>query len=189
MFEWSYWKLRRFRVENDERDEQFPSFRRHDAKDWSRLRLMPGSLLVFTRFLLFIINLLFLAIVIKMLCIGHNFKKGPIPDGCRKKCISFMYKMCCPLALFLSGMSYNTVRQDDVDYSYYLGDNYRDEYRDIKKTSTIVCNHMSWLDCIILICHCRPAFAPDAAFRKAPLFNTTIECLDSIYINRGADIS
>jgi len=149
---------------------------------------LPGSLLVPTRFALNVMNILFLAVVIKILCIGHNFKKGPIPNGCRKACISFMYKVCCPISLFLSGMTYNTVRQE-ADYSYYLGDNYREGYRDIKKTSTIISNHVSWLDCVILICHCKPAFAPDAAFRNVPLFNTTIECLDSIYIERGGDIS
>lgn len=35
----------------------------------------------------------------------------------------------------------------------------------------------------------KPAFAPDAAFRKIPVFNTTIECLDSIYIHRSGDQS
>jgi len=35
----------------------------------------------------------------------------------------------------------------------------------------------------------KPAFAPDAAFRKIPIFNTTIECLDSIYIHRSGDQS
>ena len=34
----------------------------------------------------------------------------------------------------------------DCDYTYWLGKGYKDGYRQIKKTSTIVCNHVSWFD-------------------------------------------
>ena len=42
-----------------------------------------------------------------------------------------------------------TLTYQDVDYSYYLGEGYESRYKDIKKTSTIVCNHVSWLDPLI----------------------------------------
>ena len=80
-----------------------------------------------------------------------------------------------------------SVTYQDVDYSYYLGDGYKSKYRDIKKTSTIVCNHVSWLDPLILIYIITPAFAPSAYFKTVPVFSTTCSVLDSIYIDRGAD--
>lgn len=49
----------------------------------------------------------------------------------------------------------------------------------------MVCNHVSWLDCIILIKSVRPAFSPSIEFRNVPLLGTFIDCLDSIYIPRG----
>jgi len=57
--------------------------------------------------------------------------------------------------------------------------------RKIKRTSTIVCNHVSWLDAAVLIKNVRPAFAASAEFANAPLLATLINTIDSIYIPRG----
>lgn len=73
----------------------------------------------------------------------------------------------------------------ECDYSFYLGKNYKENYKPIKSTSTIVCNHISWLDVVVLIKHLSPAFAPSAEFRGMPLLGTLIDFLDSIYIPRG----
>ena len=78
-----------------------------------------------------------------------------------------------------------SLHYDDVDYSYYLGQNYKTQMKKVKRVSTMVCNHVSWLDCIILIKAVRPAFSPGAEFKKVPLLGTFIDCLDSIYIPRG----
>jgi 1-acyl-sn-glycerol-3-phosphate acyltransferase len=56
------------------------------------------------------------------------------------------------------------VKKIDCDYSFYLGKNYIDSMDNSKKTSTIVSNHVSWLDAIILIKTIRPAFAPSSIF-------------------------
>jgi 1-acyl-sn-glycerol-3-phosphate acyltransferase len=44
---------------------------------------------------------------------------------------------------------------DQINYRYYLGDNYRQEYKDpVKdggKVSTYVCNHCSAIDIIVLL--------------------------------------
>lgn len=152
------------------------------------MKFYPWPLICVCRIILLAFTVLMLAISIKFLCIGHNFKKGPIPSGCRRKTVDVIYKTAATLVLFFAGMSTKTVIHD-TDYSHYLGEDYKENYRPIKKTSTIVCNHISWLDCVIMILHGKPAFAPDAAFRKIPIFNTTIECLDSIYIERSGDQS
>lgn len=55
----------------------------------------------------------------------------------------------------------------------------------IKRTSTIVCNHVSWLDPVVLIKNIRPAFAPSAEFENVPLLGTLIDTIDSIYVPRG----
>lgn len=109
-----------------------------------------------------------------------------MPDGCRKKLIRKIYRASAGFGIFLAGMT-TTVTYQDVDYSYYLGDDYQSKYKDIKKTSTIVCNHVSWLDPLILIHIVAPAFAPSVAYKKVPVFSTTCSVLDSIYIDRGAD--
>ena len=61
----------------------------------------------------------------RLLSTGHNFKKkGPMKNGCRKWLILFMYNVCCSFYLFICGMK-TTHKTLDVDYSYYLGPDYK----------------------------------------------------------------
>lgn len=73
----------------------------------------------------------------------------------------------------------------NFDYSYYLGPDYKENYKKIKRTSTIVSNHVSWLDPVVLIKNVRPAFSPSEEFRNVPLLGKLIDSIDSIYIPRG----
>lgn len=88
--------------------------------------------------------------------------------------------------MFSGGMRSKTIKRD-VDYSYYLGPNYKEGYKSIVRTSTIVCNHVSWFDPPVLILELRPAFVPILAYSKVPLFKTTINGLESFYIYSGPD--
>jgi len=87
----------------------YPAFRRYDAKNWSRWKFYPWPLICFTRSVLFGLTVLILAISIRILSIGHNFKKGPIPNGCRKSTISAMYRIACATTLFIGGMGTEVV--------------------------------------------------------------------------------
>lgn len=98
--------------------------------------------------------------------------------------MQFFYHVCCSFFLMVAGMR-TSLHYDEVDYSHYLGQNYKTNMKKINRTSTLICNHVSWLDCVILIKTIRPAFSPDAAFKNVPLLGTFINCLDSIYIPRG----
>jgi 1-acyl-sn-glycerol-3-phosphate acyltransferase len=55
----------------------------------------------------------------------------------------------------------------------------------INQTSTIVSNHVSWLDPVVLLKNLMPAFAPSSEFRGVPLLGTLMDVIDSIYIPRG----
>ena len=119
-----------------------------------------------------------------VLAIGHDFRKGPIKNGCRKWLMYFFYHVCCSFYLFVCGMR-TSLNYRDVDYSYYLGPDYKTNMKKIKRTSTIVSNHVSWLDPVVLIKNVRPAFAPSEEFRNVPLLGTLANVIDSIYIPRG----
>lgn len=185
--EYAFSRTKRFREVDEERDGRFPWFRRYDAYYWKRLRLYPGAIFIMpARFLLLALDGLFLMTVLRILTIGHDFKKGPIKNGCRKWIMSLTYYICCSVFLFLTGMR-TSLHYDDVDYTYYLGPNYKiqNQNRRVKRVSTIVSNHVSWLDCVILIKSVRPAFAVAAEFEKVPLLGHFSFCLDSIFIPRG----
>lgn len=100
--------MRRFRQVNEARDAQFPEFRRYDVQYWSRWKFYPGATLMPVRVSFFIANLCVLATGIKILTFGHNFKKGPIPDGFRKECIKFMYRLCVNIGLLIAGHTSET---------------------------------------------------------------------------------
>ena len=85
----------------------------------------------------------------KILTCGHDFRKGPLKSGCRKTVVSFLFRWNAKLYMFICGTS-TTKAELDCDYSYWLGPNYKDNYKEINKTSTVICNHVSWLDTICL---------------------------------------
>ncbi len=105
--------------------------------------------------------------------------------GCRKSVINYMYHFVAVIYIFIAGMSSTMTEVKQCDYSYYLGKNYMETRKPIKSTSTIVCNHISWLDVHVLCKHILPAFAPSAEFKGMPILGSLIDFLDSIYIPRG----
>ena len=46
LFEWSWFKTRRVREVDEARDSLFPSWRRLDAKYWSKLQLYPAAITI-----------------------------------------------------------------------------------------------------------------------------------------------
>ena len=120
----------------------------------------------------------------RVLTIGYDFKKGPMKNGIRKWLINFFYTFSVNINLFLSGCN-SSLKHVDADYSEYLGKGYKDSFKKIKRTSTLVCNHVSYMDATVMIKEIRPALAPSAEFKNAPLVGTLIKVLDSIFIPRG----
>lgn len=104
--------------------------------------------------------------------------------GCRKWLIQFMFHVCCTFYLMVIGMS-SWQKKIDYDYSEYLGPDYKKTQTKPKRVSTIISNHITWLDPVVFIKTMRPAFSPSAEFRHLPLVANLIDALDSIYIPRG----
>lgn len=137
-----------------------------------------------TRFFLMIFIAWLIVIFTAPATCGHNFKKGPMKKGCRKVYVKWVYKFICSLYIAIAGMRTSKVTQD-CDYSYYLGPNYKNNYKQIARTSTIVPNHSCWLDAVIMIKYFCPAFAPKILFQGMPLFGKLCDLLDAIYIPKG----
>ena len=77
--------------------------------------------------------------------LGHDFNKGPLEKGWRKKVLSFLYRNTAKVWMLIAGV--NTEYEEVVvDYSAYLGPDYKTQYDESIKTSTIVSNHVSWHD-------------------------------------------
>ena len=78
------------------------------------------------------------------------------------------------------------VIESDVDYSEYLGPDYKKKQVLPKKTSMIVANHTSWLDSPVLITSYYPGFTTSAEAGEVPVLNTLINTLQSVYVQRSA---
>ena len=125
MIEYALHKLRRFRDGNEERDSKFPGIRRLDVDKWSRWRLYPGALLTMpTRAFMFPIAIILKVFLGTIVCIGHDFSKGPLQPGCRL----FIIKVICSFFTWfycvLAGV-WTTTEEVDFDYTEYLGPNYK----------------------------------------------------------------
>lgn len=46
MFKWAWGRMDKIREIDEERDKNFPCWRRVDAKDWVKWKFIPGALLV-----------------------------------------------------------------------------------------------------------------------------------------------
>lgn len=74
----------------------------------------------------------------------HNYDKGPLPNGCRKSFMNWLYRSMAKVWIFVSGFCCTDMIDVDADYSEYLGPDYKEKYdKEIKKTSTIICNHVT----------------------------------------------
>jgi len=103
--EFAWGRTKRMREVDEERDSMYPAFRRIDVQNWARWKFYPGAILFMpTRLILLVINIIFLTTFVTVFSIGHDFKKGPMKNGCRKWIIFFMYHVCCTFFLVVSGM-------------------------------------------------------------------------------------
>lgn len=79
-------------------------------------------------------------------------------------------------------MKYHKV---DTDYSNYLGKDYKKTQQLPPKTSTIVTNHQTFFDSLVMIFWFHCGFAAKIETKKVPILNDLIDNLQSVYISRG----
>jgi 1-acyl-sn-glycerol-3-phosphate acyltransferase len=74
----------------------------------------------------------------------------------------------------------------DVDYKEYLGPKYKDDLKEVKYVSTMICNHVSWVDSQVLYKYFSVAFIISKEFKSIPIFSTLAKIIDSLFIERGS---
>ena len=165
VFEWFGWKkTERIRLGQPEMYAEFPSFRRLDSHMWSRWNFYPGCFLIMIPRVIFLLTVFFgpLAIGIALLYGSHkNFEK-PL-SGWRATVWKFLVRTISHLICIGFGymIKHTEHTEDDTDYSRYLGPNWKENKFIGKRVSTLVSNHISFLD-IWSWCAVDeiPAFAP-----------------------------
>jgi hypothetical protein len=132
--------------QNQERDQKYPMFRRYDLKNWTRINLYPPAvLLMFPRLVFFA-----LPTYVMIMVFGGLLNLGADPSKEYPAWRRFGYRMLS--GAFSFGMqsvigchfTRDHVSPDRVDYSEYLGPNWKNELKERKKPApTIIMNHSS----------------------------------------------
>ena len=111
MIEYAWARNKRFIVQDEERDKNYPLFRRHDSKHWARWKFYPGAIIWMpTRFFSLIIIATIFNIIASLLTCGHDFSKGPIKKGCRRTLIRGIYRTMSSMYVLVAGMLTTNVR-------------------------------------------------------------------------------
>ena len=108
---------------SQELEDLFPAFRRKDALKWKKWKLYPGAMfLLVPRFLLLIVLFVLEVFFIKLFMLCH--KDGEALSSFRKCLVKSTLQFFTRLQAvfsFWSWHSYKYLREDEVDYSEYLG--------------------------------------------------------------------
>jgi hypothetical protein len=78
-----------------------------------------------SRLIIMILTGVIVLMIAKIVTIGHDFEKGPLPKGCRKKFLNLLYRTSGKVWVFVAGFCCSSLVEVDADYSEYLGSDYK----------------------------------------------------------------
>lgn len=157
--------------------QKYYVFRRLDKLNYLRL-LLGLIVLVWPRLILFVFAMTFGAVTV-------NIHSKNILDKKDKPWKDFCYKLAARLVLFSLGNVIITSTKGDEEkiasiYKKYLGEEYNVDYE--KKYSTILCNHVSWVETFYMMQRFASGFIGKLTASKIPTiremgkYNQTIYC-------------
>ena len=117
---------------------------------------------------------------------GDPTENGPLIKGMMLKTIlDKVHQTFSWLAVSFAGIQFID-SAPELDYSYYLGPNYRDNYRPNIATSTILCNHFAWMDSFFLSTR-GYVYSPvmEAKNRTMAVIGKSTQMIDALYVNRS----
>lgn len=182
LIEFALFKTKSIRRVDEARDSKYPAFRRNDTQYWTRPRLYLAAPVVLPRFFLALSSMAVAVGLIQVLLIG--LPAGTRAAGFRLLTMRFLTKAAARWMLFFGGgMITYTLERPKADYSAYLGPDWKASYG---TTSTIVANHQSWADILLITILKFPSFTPKVEIKKWPLFGKASDIVfNSYFINRA----
>ena len=91
--------------------------------------------------------------------------------------------------VFLAGFCCTTIEDVDADYSEWLGPDYKEKYdKSLKMTGTMISNHVTQHDAMMITQFLNNSFACDVSFKKVPMMGGLAVAADAIFVPRaGSD--
>jgi len=137
----------------------------------------------------FVVSVLFgpLAIGIAVLYGGHGKVFDTPLSGWRATAFKYLTWTTCQLMIFGFGyvIKHREFTEAETDYSKYLGPNWKENKFTGKRVSTLISNHVSFLDFWTWLSVGKPpAFTPAANVRSMPIAHHFCGPLQSVYVDR-----
>ncbi len=203
IFEWAWFKTRRFRKPIAELNAQFPELCRYDAPNWKKWKQYPGAVtLLIPRFIFSILCVIFIAIFLNLWLIGHN--RVDSITGCRRMLCVGTVKLFCNLIGIVGLFTYlgnDRLTLEDVNYyEEYLGPiDQQKKYHQAEtqmheevplrgkgRSSTLVCNHIGFMEILNQICSpAHPSFTPKAPIKKIPFVGGIAVAMQAMFVERA----
>ena len=169
--------------------EEFPSFRRLDVHLWSRSKFYPGCFIMLIPRALWIFFWWFsIGFWYLILFAGKKSFDTPL-TGWRRTAHKWMLWTHVPMMILGFGyyIDHTSHSEESVDYSKYLGPDWRKNKFDGKRVSTLIANHVTFID-IGVWCTCMtpPAFTPASFVQKLRMGDFYCRALNCLYIDRSS---
>lgn len=125
LLERTWARASRFRNPNPELEKHFVAWSRDDALRWRKWMLYPGAMtIMIPRALLSVIFGIIVIVLMNILLLCYDRSK-PL-QGCRKglvNLVNYFFGRCFGVFCLFTWHTYYYMREDEVDYSEYLGTN------------------------------------------------------------------
>ena len=186
IFETAWYFTRRHRNVVEERDKLFPAWRRNDVGKWNKMAMYPlAATIMVPRACIYLGSIFFHYAAHKILLISTDLKK-PLPP-----CKRFISKKINTLAAIICMIAEGVipiVRYVDVDYSKWLGSDYKKKLNLGKnfKAGAYIINHVGIQEGTLCFWALRGdcSFAAGEFVEKIPIFNEIIRSIEGIFVPR-----
>jgi len=139
--------------------------------------------LLIPRLLIMIISTLFCSLLCNIFMIGTAANDKPI-SSVRQGCNKFWVKFTAYLHVICGWWAYCTYEYIKCDYEEYLGKQI--DTKQLKPTSTIVCNHIGFFEVYtLIISSLSSCFCAKSEFKQVPFFSGILIGLQCLFITRG----
>ena len=188
MFEWAWKRSERVRRADEAMMDEFPSYRRLDTHLWSRAKFYPGCFLILVPRAIWVI-FWFLVFGFWQWLIFFGQQMDEPLSGWRRTAQKWLFWTHCPLVIL--GYGYYLVHtkhgEEEIDYSRYLGPDWRKNKFQGKRVSTLISNHQGFLEILIwLSLMTPPAFIAGIHVKKmSSIADFYIKSLNSLYLDRS----
>lgn len=170
--------IKKYQNVDDDIKRKYNNFIRKDWEHWSFNKLLLGMILIaWIKIPLVLMGILVTWLSIKITTRGKTLETADNELKLKTKKIAtyagIAFQLFCGIIVSEENI--------DIDYSPYLGNDYKKE--NITPAATI-CNHVSWLDIIILMGRTGCGFITNHTVKSFPFVGTICTWIGSLYVNR-----